>query len=247
MSDDPDWKETADFIELVNNWFDVCNASRKYGRHPGVHGYGVDLERQNGVLDRMTTMMSTMRVMSKSSKKQALVPFQKGIIMNNMALKELLPYLQSKYNTDQSLQIEYVLTRKLNQDIMEQVLSTFRAMGRTDDNPSALGMKYRVRNYILGKHATTVLAANTKEYEENAEEDVVLTHDFQSTSGLEKVSEEATENSTIPASQFSEENVTETIHEWNMSDIIADGDKLAEFCVFSNVVDTDESNFNAPM
>ncbi|KAJ8910639.1 hypothetical protein NQ315_012507 [Exocentrus adspersus] len=247
LSEDPFWKETADFIELVNNWFDVCNASRKYGSHPGIHGYGVDLERQNDVLNRMTTMMSTMRVITstKKSTKRGLVPFQRGIILNNMGLKEMLLYLQSKYNKDQSLEIKYILTRKLNQDILEQAFSTIRAMGRFNDNPSALSMKHRIRNYILSRHAATVLAANTKESssEDHEPQDIMMTHDISSTLGL-RMHQEVTDDSSMSTSlnlQYFDGNTDSiSIGEWNENE---DGNEISKFCVFNDVMENQEENY----
>lgn len=172
LIDDLFWEETADFVELVNDWFDVCNSHTKYGSHPGIHGYGVSLEYQSKILDRMSYVMENIRSISKNSR---MLPFQKGIILNNMALKELLVYLKQKYVGSE---IDYILTRKLNQDVLEQAFATFRSMGRTHENPSALDIKYRIRNYLLGRHAATILAANTTNAEMQGDGEIILTHDF---------------------------------------------------------------------
>lgn len=47
------WKEMGEMLELINNWFDLLNTQSKYGRHSGLHAYGIDLEHQNNTLDRM--------------------------------------------------------------------------------------------------------------------------------------------------------------------------------------------------
>jgi len=48
------WKAMGDMLELVNNWFDLLNTQSKYGRHSGLCAYGVHLERQDDILDRMS-------------------------------------------------------------------------------------------------------------------------------------------------------------------------------------------------
>jgi hypothetical protein len=203
-----DWKETAEFIQLVNDWFDVMNSSWKFGKHPGVQAYGLNLEHQNCILDKMTECMTQMQMLPKNSpsqiqkiseeskkpslqsrkprkpKKPALRPFQKGIILSYQSLKELFCYLRLKYNQQNSSpNIDYILTRRLNSDIIEQLFAVLRAMGFTHDNPSALEFKYRIRNYILGKNAASIISANTEDISVSSSEgnttiDEILTQDM---------------------------------------------------------------------
>jgi hypothetical protein len=57
---------------------------------------------------------------SRKPKKPALRPFQKGVILSNKLLKELFCYLRLKYNQQNSSpNIDYILTRRLNSDIIE--------------------------------------------------------------------------------------------------------------------------------
>jgi hypothetical protein len=74
-----------------------------------------------------------------------MLPFM-GILMSNNALKLLLPDLQRRFCAD------YILTRRLNQDVLENFFGVIRAKGCLHDHPNALEFKYRLRSYIMGKN-----------------------------------------------------------------------------------------------
>lgn len=73
------------------------------------NAYGLEIDEQNTLLDEMDNFIKTMLVHSKKS----LLPFQKGILLKNMSLRKLLVDLKSYYG------LTYVITRRLNQDILE--------------------------------------------------------------------------------------------------------------------------------
>ncbi|XP_071572048.1 uncharacterized protein [Temnothorax nylanderi] len=158
LLDIPEYEKFSYFVSTVNKWFDVHNSYAKYGAHPGVNGFGIDLENQMQLLVLMSMYIENMRV----GKRKSLMPFQKGIIISNASLKGLFNYLQSKYPEH----CKYILTRRLQQDILENFFSYVRAMGSGKDNPSAYDFRYRLRWYILGKHSHAVFTMN-----KNTEED----------------------------------------------------------------------------
>lgn len=151
------WKETSTFIKLINDWFDVFNSQVKYGSHPGANAFGVDLEKQIMILNETSETVSQMMV----GNHKALIPFQKGIVLSNNSLIELFQYLQNQYDLD------YILTYKLNQDILENFFSYIRGMGATNDHPTAMDIKYRLRWYILGKHSLAIFSLNKNTEETN--------------------------------------------------------------------------------
>lgn len=111
--------------------------------------YGIDVEKQNDVLNAMTLYMQLITV----GNYQNLLPFQKGIILNNTSLQELLPHLKNHYNTD-NFEIKYILTNRINQDVIENFFSYIRGMGAGHDKPSALQFRHRLKWYILGHHSS---------------------------------------------------------------------------------------------
>lgn len=79
--------------------------------------------------------------------KNSLELFQKGILISNSALAMLLKYVE-KYS------MTYLLTNRLNQDILENFFGAIRSRGGLNDHPSPMDFKYRLRKYILGKFLT---------------------------------------------------------------------------------------------
>jgi len=56
-----EYRKYSDFVDRVNNWFDVQNSSCQYGLHPGVNGFGVDLRKQQGAIHLMNLYIENMR------------------------------------------------------------------------------------------------------------------------------------------------------------------------------------------
>jgi hypothetical protein len=140
--DTPDAHQLADFIDLVNNWFDLMNS-----RQPGasIKQPYRNLASQNEVLDKMYTTIEKMRCIGDYQNKDMILPFQNGILRSINSLKNLFNDLQEEF------QIQYLLTYKLNQDALESFFSQIRGLGNTYDHPSPMSALYRVRLIILGK------------------------------------------------------------------------------------------------
>lgn len=147
------WQELSDVFLLINDWFDVLNSQSKFGSHSGSRAYGVELEHQNEVLGKMSQFISNMRV----GKKSTLLPFQKGILLTNASLKKLLLYIKEKYSSDLFIP-EYIITRRLCQDVLENFFSYLRAMGAANDHPSPVEVQHRLKWYILGKHSAQCIS-----------------------------------------------------------------------------------------
>ncbi|KAL4113296.1 hypothetical protein QTP88_016951 [Uroleucon formosanum] len=122
------WKELN---LIINNWFDLLNSQHMVCDNS--KAYGLDLERQNELLARMDKFILSMKVHGK----QALMQFQKGILMTNYSLRNLYEDLKLHYN------IQYIITRRLNQDVLENFCSFMRAMGGCNDHPTHIDFKYR--------------------------------------------------------------------------------------------------------
>ena len=121
----PEKSEQADWIDLVNSWFDILNSRLKFDANPQKSAFGINLEQQKSVLEKFCTTMRETR----SLKHKSLLPFQRGMLISSKALLLLFEDLQQKFG------IEYIRTACLNQDICENFFSRIRALGRTDDHP----------------------------------------------------------------------------------------------------------------
>ena len=166
---DTNYAETSNFIKLANDWFDIFNTNLKFCPS-GSNAYGINLDHQDLIINTMTETMSHVRGIGKKT----LLPFQKGIIISNKSLQGLYQYITHIFKVD------YILTRRLNQDVLENFFSFIRAMGGSNDHPNPVDFKYRLRWYILGKHSAAAISAN-KNCEKD--EDEALLFSFSDESG----------------------------------------------------------------
>lgn len=151
MPHNSNWKLAANCVQLFNDWFDLLNSRTKLtGNCPTRNAFGTDLENQTKVINQMTEFINSMRV----GKHREIIPFQKGMLLSNRSLLEMFDYLKKKYK------IEYILTARLNQDVLENLFAYIREMGGANDHPSPLDFTYRLRWYILGKNSAAIFTEN---------------------------------------------------------------------------------------
>ena len=102
-----------------------------------------------------------MRVRNKAS----LLPFQNGILVSTNALSLLYEELKNTYG------ISYLLTYRLNQDVLELFFGIMRSMGGLHDHPTPLEFKYRIRNFLLSRNKSIVSqSANVSQFDDPSEE-----------------------------------------------------------------------------
>jgi len=159
-------EEAAYVIKLCNDWFDIFNAK---GKHDDKNAYGVDIEKQNSILNNMTTFITELRL----GRHKSLLLFQKGIIVSNTSLQEMLPYLQEKYSTS-NLKVSYIITYRINQDVLEHYFSFIRSIGGAYDHPTPLNFTHRLKLYILGKHSTNALSNKSNVKDSGVSESVFV-------------------------------------------------------------------------
>ena len=219
IEDGLEWSEIAKFLRLFNDWFDLFNSSSKFGSHSGMHAYGINAEKQNELLATVSLLVKDMRV----GKKNHLLPFQKGILISNRSLKNL--YNDMKIMFENTHPVIYIMTTRLNQDVVENLFAYIRAMGACNDRPTALDIRYRFRWYILGKHSTdvftdgsntvvqdladneTCLTSMSDELSNNYELDYETIEDIQFCNNLEEFSEEYQTDKNIDLEEFQYSNI----------------------------------------
>lgn len=101
----------------------------------------------------MNEFIQEMRVGRRTS----LLQFQKGILLCNRSLQQMFSYLQELYSSE-TFEVKYILTNRLNQDVLENFFSYLRSMGAGYDHPTPVEIQYRLKWYILGKHSGYVLS-----------------------------------------------------------------------------------------
>jgi hypothetical protein len=76
---------------------------------------------------------------------KTLQPFQIGILSSIRALQQLYCDLRNR------LRIRYIITRRLNQDCLENLFSQLRSKEGAYDHPTPIAVIYRLRMLILGR------------------------------------------------------------------------------------------------
>lgn len=142
FSNKPDYIALSKFVDLVNSWYDVMSSTNVNESQCFKKPYGINLGEQNKLLDDMYETMLSMRGICK----KALYPFQKYIMISITSIKMLYQSLKEKFP-----QFRYLLTHRLNQDVLENLFSQLRTRGGNDDHPSPLNAMYRLRMITLGK------------------------------------------------------------------------------------------------
>lgn len=181
MKDCLTWSETARFLSLINKWFDLFNSVCKFGNHEGLHAYGTNLKKQNAILNEVTEVIKNLRV----GKRNSLLPFQKGILLSNASLMRLYEDV-----TNQNKDITYIMTNRLNQDVIENLFAYIRAMGGCFDHPTPLQFKYRLRWYVLGKYSSDVFTNNSNTNIQDTDDETCLTSDINFDNEVNEVREE---------------------------------------------------------
>lgn len=132
----------GEFITLVNRWFDLFNSYSLTAKVPSKKPFGVLLESQLQTLDEMVRTVQNMLCIGKT----CLQVFQKMIILSANSLKGLYEDLKKKFQT------VFILTHRLNQDLLENLFSQLRNDGGLNDHPSPMTLIYRLRRLLLCKN-----------------------------------------------------------------------------------------------
>lgn len=113
--------------------FDLFNSRIKFeGNNPSRNAFGTNEEEQTMLLNNMTSLMLSLKV----GKYPNIIQFQKSIILSKKSLLEMFSYLKEKYK------IKYILTSRLNQDVLENFFGYIRGTGGPNDHPSPMDFKY---------------------------------------------------------------------------------------------------------
>ncbi len=127
---------------MSDRFFDVMNSNRKYDRKKLRCGLGIHAKEQIEALEQFYEEIRDLRV----GKAKSAQPWQMGIMQSIRAVLTLYEDLK-----EQVEDFRFLLTRRCNQDVVENAFSRIRAMGGNFTQPGALSFERRLRLYILGK------------------------------------------------------------------------------------------------
>jgi hypothetical protein len=157
---------TLTVILLINHFdcfsrFDVMNSKRMYSERTAACGFGIHIDEQMSVLDRMRNNISSLRVIGKKT----LLPFQKGFLISIASTKGLFAELKSEGK-------QCLLTAHCNSDPAENFFSCLRTLGGSNDHPGPVECMNRIRLLIMSRDAKIVVENSAVEIEEEVEDNI---------------------------------------------------------------------------
>jgi hypothetical protein len=135
---DPEAQELAIFIRNMNDWFDILNSHNTLPTVPLKKPFSNTFDQA----ETLVRVLDMVKNMIRRDKKSIQV-FQKGIIISTISIKSLFYDMKQRYG------ISYILTYKVNQDVLENLFSRIRCWGGTD-HPTPLRTISRLKLIILG-------------------------------------------------------------------------------------------------
>ena len=143
--------DLAYFVSIVNDWWDVMDSGVPNHRYNmNKCGLGVNWEQQEYSLKRMLALAENMVIGPVKTARKERVAFQKGIIVSINSVLALWAELKEEG-------CKYLLTRKLNQDCLENFFSAVRSLGGPDTNPNSVQFCTRVRILKTRRNLDTVI------------------------------------------------------------------------------------------
>ncbi|OXA51518.1 Transposable element P transposase, partial [Folsomia candida] len=127
-------------IKLVNDWFDLMNSRTTKEHCINKQPFGCNLASQMELLDEMETWIMKIRV----GNAKHLLPFQRGILTSINSTRGLFNEMSGS-----SMRFSYILTNKVNQDVVENLFSMIRKVGALHQKPSAVDAKRRLKLICL--------------------------------------------------------------------------------------------------
>ena len=141
----PQKQAQSEFINIIDLWWDLMNGMKLYGGQASKSAYGTNLDEQDKILLNAEVLISNIVLLGKRAK----LPFMDGILMSIKSTRELGMELRSEG-------YPFLLTRKLNQDSVENFFSIIRAMGN-DTHPGPVEFIQRFHSHVLLKNRYTMV------------------------------------------------------------------------------------------
>ena len=92
----PDKEKQANWVQTVNDWFDVCNSRLRLDKKKLSCAFGIHYEEQEAALIKMYKATEKMRV----GKHKNIIPFQRGILVGIQSLLQMFQTLKNQYSAE---------------------------------------------------------------------------------------------------------------------------------------------------
>jgi hypothetical protein len=124
-------RETAEFAEMTNDMFDILNSRQRFTSPMTRNALTLDNLTQFETLDKYLTWIGSWKFQNPQTNAiKESIPFKEGLLCSIRSIKLMtLDLLQIH-------QYRYVLTSRLNHDVLENWFSLIRGKGGCRDNPT---------------------------------------------------------------------------------------------------------------
>jgi hypothetical protein len=118
-------------------------------------GYGTHEYEQRESLRKMKALLKSWHIIGNTYK----IPFEKGILLSIDSTLDLFEELKKEG-------VKFLLTSRLNQDILENFFSRLRGIGGSNSHPSPVEVGQRIKILMLGKNSEILVKNPSVEVEE---------------------------------------------------------------------------------
>ncbi|KAL4153780.1 hypothetical protein QTP88_001613 [Uroleucon formosanum] len=147
---------TADFIEFINHLFDCLNSKSLYSHNPYLYSL-TDLGTVKNFLIEASQYFTNLQKLKKGKLSQP--PCFKGF---TQTINGVLQFFEAEKSND----IVFLMTNRLNQDVLENLFSIFRQNGGYNKNPTARTIRTSIRSNCIFSLCTSK-ATNCEETQED--------------------------------------------------------------------------------
>ena len=112
-----------------------------------------------GILNEMEEIVKKMYFIDKKTGRLVQKPFQKGLLVSIRSIIELFKELKSDG-------LQYLLTTRVNQDVLENSFSSLRYMGGNNTHPTGANVCDRLRLLCVSKNTSYVVNKPSVEIQE---------------------------------------------------------------------------------
>ena len=144
---DKEAQDLSEFIKVVDSWFDVMNSSLIKDKKYLKCAFGLHLNEQKKALLKAIDVFTYLNQIKCPRKTDKLKPYQYGLIVSSKSLLGLYDYLSTNYN------FKYIITSRLNSDVVENFFSRLRDMCGTHRTPNCAEVIIRFRIMAISRNA----------------------------------------------------------------------------------------------
>ena len=154
-----DSSETSQFIEYINNIFDILNSKSKFGRHFKSPITLENIDDLEGYLNFVTDYLKKLE--DKDGVKLVHGP-RKTFILGFATSSKSIMAIARKLLERNDNKYDYVLTYRFSQDQVEMFFSKIRSRLGWNNNPTALQFKWALRTLLQKNQITAPTTGNCK-------------------------------------------------------------------------------------